>query len=894
MTLAPGTKLGRYEIRSQLGAGGMGEVYLARDPKINRDVAIKVLPATFSFDIERLRRFELEVQAAGQLNHPNILAVYDVQMHDGSPYVVCELLEGETLRQRLRSGPLLPRKAIDYGLQIARGLAAAHEKGIVHRDLKPENLFITQDDRIKILDFGLAKLTEAIHDVEGQTDVQTRKVNTNPGAVMGTAGYMAPEQVRAQRVDHRSDIFSLGIILYEMLSGKRAFRGDSAVETLNAILKEDPPQLSESNGHINPALERIVLHCLEKNPGQRFQSTRDVAFALDSLSGLSWSRTTADALPATSPRRMSRAWVPWGIAAALLLALIATLPFAVAYLIKTPPEEALIRLSVLLPENIYMSGTTPALAVSPDGRHIAFVARQEGQNLLWVRSLDSFTPKPLGGMEISGSPTPPFWSPDSRFIGFFAGGKLKKVEVSGGPPQTLCDIPAARGGTWNRDGLILVGTTAGTLFRVSQAGGELTPLTTLDQSRFETSHRWPYFLPDGRHFLFFVRSGKVENTGVYVGSLDSKETRQLLPNVLSAAYAPPGFLLFLRNETLMAQPFDAKTLKLTGEQVPIAEQVAFNSGLGRGAFAVSENGVLAFRTGGGQIDQPLWFDRTGKQTGALAEAGVYFNLALSPIDEKQAALDRTDPQTGTNDIWLFDLSRNGVSSRFTTDPAGDSYPLWSPDGKRIVFASYRTGSWSLYEKAASGGESEQVIFASVEEKVPDDWSRDAQFIVYESFNSKTKWDLWLLRTADKNASPLLQSEFNERQAQFSPDGKYIAYTSDKSGSPAVYVQTFPFSGSEWRISTGIGAQPRWRKDGRELFYIGGDRKLMVVDVKLGPLFQVGVPKPLFDTRVPTITDFRNHYVVTADAQRFLINSMTEARGTTPIDVVKNWTALLKR
>lgn len=497
-------------------------------------------------------------------------------------------------------------------------------------------------------------------------------------------------------------------------------------------------------------------------------------------------------------------------------------------------------------------------------------------------------------MEISGSPTPPFWSPDSRYIGYFAGGKLKKVEALGGPSQTLYDIPAARGGAWNRDGVILVGTTAGTLFRVSQAGGELTPLTTLDQSRFETSHRWPYFLPDGRHFLFFVRSGKVENTGVYVGSLDSKETRQLLPNVLSAAYAPPGFLLFLRNETLMAQPFDAKTLKLTGEQVPIGEQVAFNSGLGRGAFSVSENGVLAFRTGGGQIDQPLWFDRTGKQTGALAEAGVYFNLALSPIDEKQAALDRTDPQTGTNDIWLFDLSRNGVSSRFTTDPAGDSSPLWSPDGKRIVFASYRSGSWSLYEKAASGGESEQVILASVEEKVPDDWSRDAQFIVYESFNSKTKWDLWLLRTADKNPSPLLQSEFNERQAQFSPDGKYIAYTSDKSGSAAVYVQTFPFSGSEWRISTGIGAQPRWRKDGRELFYIGADRKLMVVDVKLGPHFQVGVPKPLFDTRVPTITDFRNHYVVTADGQRFLINSMTEARGTTPIDVVKNWTALLKR
>lgn len=872
----------------------MGEVYLARDPKINRDVAIKVLPATFSSDAERLRRFELEVQASGKLNHPHILAVYDVQMHDGSPYVVYELLEGETLRQRLRSGPIPPRKAIDYGLQIAHGLTAAHEKGIVHRDLKPENIYITQEDRIKILDFGLAKLTEAIHNVEAQTDILTRKVNTDPGAVMGTAGYMAPEQVRAQRVDHRSDIFSLGLVLYEMLSGKRAFRGDSAVETLNAILKEDPPQLSESNGHINPMLERVVLHCLEKNPAQRFQSTRDVAFALESLSGLSSNRAIAEALTAAVPRRKTRAWLPWAISAALLLALIATLPFAAGYLRRSRTEEGLIRLSVTLPDKVIMSGTTPAVAISPDGRLLAFVATLNGQNSLWVRSLDSFTPKQLAPMEISGSPTPPFWSPDSRFIGFFAGGKLKKVEVSGGPPQILCELPAARGGTWNRDGVILVGTTAGTLFRLSQAGGELTPQTTLDQSRFETSHRWPHFLPDGRHFLFFIRSGKVENTGVYVGSLDSKDTRQLLPNVLSAMYAPPGLLLFLRNETLMAQPFDANTLTLYGEQVPVAEQVAFNSGLGRGSFSVSDTGVLAFRTGGGQIDQPLWFDRTGKQTSALAEPGVYFNIALSPVDEKQVALDRTDPQTGTNDIWLFDLARNGVSSRFTTDPAGDSGPLWSPDAKRIVFGSYRTGSWALYEKSASGGESERVILASVEEKVADDWSRDGKFIIYESFNGKTKWDLWLIHTADMNASPLLQSEFNERQASFSPDGKYIAYTSDKSGSAAVYVQTFPISGSEWRISTELGAQPRWRSDGRELFYIGPDRRLMVVDIKPGPQFHVGVPKPLFETRVPTITDFRNHYAVTADGQRFLVNSMTEQRGSTPIDVVKNWTILLKR
>ena len=893
MSFSAGTKLGRYEIRSKLGAGGMGEVYEAHDPKINREVAIKVLPTEFSSDSPRLLRFEQEVQATGKLNHPNILAVYDVETHNGAPFVVYELLEGETLRECLRRGALSTRKALDFGSQIANGLTAAHEKKIIHRDLKPDNIFITSDNRVKILDFGLAKLVEPTNAEEPQTDVLTRKVNTDPGAVMGTVGYMSPEQVRAQRVDHRSDIFSLGLVLYEMLCGKRAFHGESPVETLNAILKEDPPELSQLNSQINPGLERVVLHCLEKNPEHRFQSTRDVVFALDALSGVSSSRTLISDLPPPAARRKTPAWLPWVIAAVLFVGLLSL--FLVSYLRPTPTEESVVRLSVVLPDNVTISGQIGALSISPDGRQITFAATQDLQNVLWVRPLDSFTAKPVAAIGSFGAPSPPFWSPDSRFIGFFSEGKLKKVEASGGPPQTLCDLPPARGGTWNRDGIILVGTTAGPIYQVPQAGGEPQPVTTLDPTRFETSHRWPHFLPDGRHFLFFVRSGKVESTGVYIGSLDSKETRQLLPNVLSAAYAPPGFLVFLRNETLMAQPFDLKTFTLTGEQSPIAEQVAYNPGLGRGTFGLSDNGVLAFRAGGGQIDQPSWFDRSGKQIGSLGEAGTYYTVALSPLDEKHAAVDRIDQQVGTNDIWLFDLSRDGVSSRFTTDPAGDCCPLWSPDGRRIVFASYRTGSWALYEKSASGAQTEEILYASVEEKLPDSWSRDGQFILYESFNPKTKWDLWILRTGDKSASPLLQTDFNERQAQFSPDGKYIAYTSDKSGGPAVYVQTFPLSSSEWRISTGVGSQAQWRSDGRELFYISPDRKLMVVDVKLGPPLEVGVPKPLFDTRILTSgPEFRNHYVVAKDGQRFLINSIIEERRATPISIVKNWTALVKK
>ena len=895
MTLIIGTKLGRYEIRSQLGAGGMGEVYRARDTELGRDVAVKVLPPSFSADTDRLRRFQQEACAAGALNHPNILSIYDVGKHDNSPYVVSELLEGETLRKRIGGTPLAHRRVIDYALQIAHGLAAAHEKGIVHRDLKPDNIFVTNDGRVKILDFGLAKLTQGDGNQQ-QTEIPTRRVDTDPGVVMGTVGYISPEQLKGRAVDQRSDIFSFGAILYEMLSGRRAFHGESAAETMSAILNEDPPELSDTNKTVSPGLERLVNHCLEKNPSARFHSANDLAFALEAISGSSVSAQTETAVLPLRPARLKwREHLPWVVAGLLLIGLLAALPFVIAYWRRAPTEEGFVRLSVLLPDKVRMPGTTPGLAISPDGRRIAFLGSQEGQHLLWVRPLDSFSAQALTGTEGgSGSPVPPFWDPDSRFIGFFDRGKLKKIDASGGPAQTLCDIPGPRGGTWNRDGVIVIGTTSGPLYRVSAAGGEPTPVTALDQSNLETSHRWPYFLPDSRHFLFFVRSGRVESTGVYVGSLDSRETKRLLPS-LGAAYAPPGFLLFLRNETLMAQPFDANELKLTGEQVPIAEHVAYSPGLGRGAFSVSEKGVLAFRTGGGQVDQPLWFDRSGKQIGSIAEAGMYFNIGLSPPDEKQAAIDRMDPQTGMSDIWLFDLVRGGVSTRFTTDPAADLGPLWSPDGSRLVFASNREGGWNLYLKLANGGGNEEALLTSGEEKVPDDWSRDGQFIVYESFNPTTKFDLWLLpMSGERKPSLLLQTEFNERQAQFSPDGKYIAYISDKSGAPAVYVQAFPLTGSEVRISTGTGAQPRWRRDGRELFYIAADRKLMVVDVKPGATFEVSLPKPLFETRVITVTDFRNHYVVSADGQRFLINSIIEERGAIPISVVKNWTNLLKR
>jgi Tol biopolymer transport system component len=565
---------------------------------------------------------------------------------------------------------------------------------------------------------------------------------------------------------------------------------------------------------------------------------------------------------------------------------------ATRYFRSTPADNRMLRVSIVPPEKTSTTGAAPTVELSPDGRRLAFIANSEGKDLIWVRPLDSLSSTVLSGTEGVFPPSGIFWSPDSHFIGFFAGGKLRKIDALGGPAQTICDAPEGRGGSWNRDGTILF-APSGTqpLYRVPAAGGNPTQVTKLDQSQYENAHRWPYFLPDGRHFLYFAR-GKPERTGVYIGSLDSPETKQLFATAVSAIYAPQGLLLFMRSETLLAQPFDPKALRLTGEPVPIAEPVAWNGGLGRGSFSVSENGVLAYRSGSGQINVPRWFDRAGKQIGSLGDPGLYFTLWLSP-DEKRAALDRVDPHTGTQDIWLVDLL-HGIPSRFTTDPGNDWFPVWSPDGNNIVFTSNREGVSNLYLKSASGVGTEEALLKSDENKTADDWSADGKFIVYESRNQQTKLDLWILpMSGDRKPVPFLQTVFNEQQARFSPDGKWIAYTSDESGSPEVYVRTFPASGGKWRVSTNGGAEPQWRRDGKELFYVASDKKLMAVDVKLGATFEADAPKTLFETRVLVLTSFRNHYAVTADGQRFLVVTTLEETGITPISVVVNWTNDLK-
>jgi eukaryotic-like serine/threonine-protein kinase len=894
MTIEAGTDLGRYKIRSKLGEGGMGEVYRARDEKLNREVAIKILPVVFSQDPERLLRFEQEAQAAGALNHPNILSVYDVNTHDGAPYVVSELLEGDSLREQIAGAGLSQLKALEYAVQITHGLAAAHGKGIVHRDLKPDNIFITNDDRVKILDFGLAKLVQS-GDEKGQTDVPTRKVHTDPGTVMGTVGYMSPEQVRSQPSDHRSDIFSFGAVLYEMLTGRRAFQNASAVETLNAILKDDPPELTETSAKINPALIKIVRRCLEKKPERRFHSAHDLGFALEALTAPSDSSVkTATAITqnqATSSMLglIRNSWLAWVVAGGFLL-----IALGLGWMYFTRPttsDARRMRVSILPPEKAtFIAGQAPT--ISPDGAHLVFVVTDAtGRTLLYLRALDSTVAQPLVGTEGGAWP---FWSPNNRELGFFAGGKLKRTDISGGQPVTLADAPVPRGGSWNQNGVIIFtpAPPAPTL-RISAVGGAPAPLNSVDMEHGVYPRSYPQFLPDGRHYLFLSGGSRKMGTRIVgVASLDSTEVKTILTTDFTALYAKPGYLLFRREAMLMAQRFDADRLELSGDPFPVAEQIGFDGLTYQTLVSASDQGVLAYQSLGAGKTQLAWFDREGKRLGVAGAPGDYSDLSLSP-DEKRLAIFRVDPDTGNADIWLMELA-SGTPSRFTFDTAVDFAPVWSPDGERIVFASLREGAPNLFQKMANGSGQEDPLYKSSLAKLPSDWSTDGRFIICGTVDPKTRWDLWVLTVGDHKWETFLQTPANESRARFSPNGRWVAYESDESGKKEIYVQSFPASGAKWQISVSGGSEPRWRHDGKELFYLAGDRKVTAVDVNTeGPSFANGTPKALFDARISKGDDRPgNQYVVTSDGQRFLVNTLAEEEA--PISMVVNWTTGLKK
>jgi eukaryotic-like serine/threonine-protein kinase len=884
--LTADTTLAHYRIISRIGAGGMGEVYRARDSRLDREVAIKILPAALSNDEDRLARFEQEARATSALNHPNILTVYDIGMHEGSPYIVAELLEGEELRDRLNSGRLPLRKAVDYAHQVVSGLSAAHEKGIIHRDIKPENLFITKDDRAKILDFGLAKLAEPVTQPSGPEE-ETRKVLTNPGMVLGTVGYMSPEQIRGQTIDHRSDIFSFGVVLFEMLTGQRAFQAESVIETMHAILNADVPDLDHSDSRVSPALDKLMRRCLEKKPEHRFHSTHDLCFALDALSAPTSSSgnnltTTARALVDGHSKSWSgRSYLPWILATVLGVALLA---LVTVYLNRPSANARLARLSFIPPPELGFNDTlADAAVISPDGQKIAFTGTSaDGKVMLYVRGLDSTETKLLPGSE---NAVEPFWSPDSRSVAFGSNGKLKRSDLLGGDAQVLCNAARMTGGAWNKDGVIVFGADFRTaLSQVPATGGEPKAATSKSENNLNEVHQSPYFLPDGRHFLFRRDLGN-DPQGIWVGALDSTEIKQVLTDNSSLVYAPPGWLIFIRNDALVAQAFDATSLKLSGE--PHAMITGQKNSLGfQRRFSVSDNGVLVWQGQWQRDYQLIWYDRDGKQVGTV-DAPVKVSLGQDPHispDGKRLAVKRD------SNLWVIDLDM-GTGQRITS--AFSQLPVWSPDGSRIAFSA-RDG---LTLKDANGfGDNEAILPGA---NFPHDWSADGRFIIFLRRGVKTQLDLYALPLfGERKEHLLLQSPFDDRSPRSSPDGRWLAYATDETGNYEIYVQSFSADGKlgteKKRISTTGGNYPVWRQDGTELFFIAADGNLMSCSVKTGGAeFQFSAPKPLFKTRILGGTFSTHEYDVSPDGQRFLVGTLVGDSKAAPPTVILNWTAELK-
>ena len=882
MNLDRGTKLGPYEILEPIGAGGMGAVYKARDTRLDRVVAIKISAAQFT------ERFEREARAIAALNHPHICTLYDV----GPDYLVMEYVEGPTLSERIQQGPIRLPEALEIARQMAAALEEAHQRLVIHRDFKPGNVKIKPDGTVKVLDFGLAKLAAAQTGASASvTESPTLTLAaTRAGVILGTVAYMSPEQARGEPVDKRADVWAFGVVLWEMLAGKRLYQGTTTSDVLAAVIR-DEPDLTQVPAKVRPLLKR----CLEKDRQRRL---RDIGDAMGII----------EDSPEGAAVRSSR--LPWAVAAALLVALGVVL---FTHFQERPPQPAEpVRFQISPPANTHFG--RGLLSLSPNGRWLAFDAwGANGRSVLWVRALDSLESRLLPGTE--GVLGVFFWSPDSRFLAFHAENKIQKIPIAGGAPQVVADrTNLVIGGAWTRDREIIFGDASSGMWRVPAAGGVATPLTRLDRTRQENAHMLPSLLPDERHFVYLHRSSSLENTGIFVGSLDTKpeqqDSKRLLATLTGAVYVPAadsatkGYLLFLRNTTLMAQPFDAARRALAGEAVPVAENVGSQRDIGR--FAVSTSGVLAYRASGDQTVQLTWFDRQGNIRGTAGTAGPHYNpdaMALSP-DETRVATRLRDPQTGNWDIWVLDTVRN-TRARLTSNPAIDDIPVWSPDGKRIAFASNRDGRFDLYQKSSSGVGEEEVLLKSDDSKYPQDWSRDGRFLLYCDRDPKTKGDLWLLPLAgDHKPIPFLRTEFNEAQGQFSPDGRWIAYRSDKSGRPEIYVRPFSESageGAEWTISNGGGTGPRWRRDGKELFYFTGEGTLVAVEVNTrGATFKAGIPKPLFDTRIiagdtPVLFGSPGYYWdVGASGTRFLVNTATPESGSAPITVVLNWTAGLKK
>jgi eukaryotic-like serine/threonine-protein kinase len=896
MPLSVGDKVGPYEILGPIGAGGMGEVYRARDAILKREVALKVLPASFLRDPDRVARFQREAEVLASLDHPNIGHIHGMVASEDSRGLVLALIEGPTLADRIAAGPLPLQETLAISKQIVAALEYAHDRGVVHRDLKPANVKITPDGVVKVLDFGLAKVLEdeaAPASAGGLADSPTVTLgHTRAGVILGTVAYMSPEQAVGRTVDRRSDIFSFGAVLYEMLTGKRAFAGATTPDVLEAVVKNDP-DWSKLPAATPVYLRKLLQRMLTKDRKQRLQAIGEARIALENpevgqVSDLPVSGVgQVSDLPVSEPRPQGAVYALAAIAALAILAL--------AYVYFREPQPALVKFEVPPPGKGTFAQNVGPPAVSPDGRRVVFVAAVDGKRALWVRDLDSLESRMLPGTENAAAP---FWAPDSRQLGFFVAGKLLKIDLTGAPAITIAATTGGlNGGAWSKENVIVFtsSSTAG-LLRVSAAGGTPARLTELDMSRNEIAHRKPNFLPDGRHFVYLAVSSEAEKTAIFVGDLQSKDKKLVARAASNAQYVEPagsrggGYILFARDRTLMAQPFDAGKLQTTGDAVPIAEQVDYYPGGGYAYFGASWNGVLAYYPGGaGTALQITWYDRSGKVVGTVGKPVDIQTLRLSP-NGKTIATDRLDAQTSKRDIWLYDLVR-GTEQRLTFEN-DNQFPVWSPDGSRVAYIK-RTDT-RLVVKAADGTGPEELLETAP--KAPMDWTRDGAFLLTATRNTnpKTGNDIWALPMSGPNALKpvaLLQTEFSEWQPRVSPDGRWLAYESNESKRYEVYVVGFPSLNGHWQISANGGTRPVWSRDGRELYFSSPDNKLMAVPIQPGAQFQAGVPKPLFDVR--QMATGNATYDVSADG-RFLIATPVEQPATVPMTVVLNWQAALKK
>jgi serine/threonine protein kinase/Tol biopolymer transport system component len=896
MELPAGTRLGPYEILSHIGAGAMGVVYKAQDTRLGRHVAIKVLPPVFARDPDRLSRFEREARAVAALNHPNIVSVHDIgsaEIQAGPEtvrvtYLITELLDGETLRDRLAGGALPAKKSADIAMQAARGLTAAHDRGIIHRDLKPENIVLLGDGQVKILDFGLAKQSAA------NKHEQQTMTSTEAGTVLGTVGYMSPEQVRGAVADPRSDLFSLGAVLFELATGQRAFVRDTAAETMTAILKDDVPEAAIEA--LPPALARIIRHALEKEPNDRFQSARDFAFALRAYQDSTSSGPGSGAvIAATPPRSMSRrelvAWSIAGIAIAVTAAALFLTPAISGHSTALGAGSP----TIFSPAVPYRDSELRSPSISPDGARVAFIAHDTSGDTIVVRRFDAIQTQALKGTAgvRQGSI---FWSPNGESLAFSAGGRLKTIELASGKIEELADASASYGGAWGPDGTILFSPEERSpIYRLDVKTRKTAPVTTLDTGKGEEAHRWPHFMPDGRHFIYMPWRIDTVTRTIHLASLDGTAPRALFDSE-SAPVVAGNHFIYARDvpSRLLTLAFDPKTYELDGEPTPIVgdDNVDYWWATGDSQITASAN-TLIYMTGKYRPTRLTWFNRSGRALGFVGDADVYYDPAISR-DGKMLAVEKRDPDNDATDLWTVDLAR-GAFSRLTSTRGFEDVSTWSPDGRRIAFAGdiNNTSEPTLFIKAADGTSPEESLMKG--RQFPMDWSRDGRYLLYKKDGGATRQDIWVYDFQTKQSRAVMHSPFDETGAHFSPNGKWIAYASDEGRDMQVYLRAFPDGGTKIQVSTAGGQMPEWRADGRELYYLAPDTTLMSVDIREnGNSVDVGTPQSLFVTNTDPPNVIRNTYASSPDGQRFIVMSPVVPLGTSRLVGVMNWAAGIKK